>query len=132
MIRRPPRSTLFPYTTLFRSLKKLVISKGVKKTTKEYKNLPPHVKAAMQIEAIGGKVENRVKYVIITANKGKMDKIQALGEDDPIPKPEMSARIYYWEHQVYPPTKRVLWGMFGEDEFAQMEQCKATPLEAFF
>src|SRR5256886_15464142 len=25
MIRRPPRSTLFPYTTLFRSLKKLAI-----------------------------------------------------------------------------------------------------------
>src|SRR5260221_10535733 len=26
MIRRPPRSTLFPYTTLFRSLKKYAIS----------------------------------------------------------------------------------------------------------
>src|SRR3712207_7769497 len=29
MIRRPPRSTLFPYTTLFRSLKRDVASKGI-------------------------------------------------------------------------------------------------------
>src|SRR2546426_9246595 len=29
MIRRPPRSTLFPYTTLFRSYKFLVLSVGV-------------------------------------------------------------------------------------------------------
>src|SRR5258708_31683472 len=28
MIRRPPRSTLFPYTTLFRSLRKLVAVSG--------------------------------------------------------------------------------------------------------
>src|SRR5690349_24246112 len=29
MIRRPPRSTLFPYTTLFRSPKRVVIAGGV-------------------------------------------------------------------------------------------------------
>src|SRR5690349_22365164 len=29
MIRRPPRSTLFPYTTLFRSLKGLLIANAV-------------------------------------------------------------------------------------------------------
>src|SRR3712207_7084535 len=34
MIRRPPRSTLFPYTTLFRSLEKAMIS-GVTHTTEE-------------------------------------------------------------------------------------------------
>src|SRR2546422_2234843 len=28
MIRRPPRSTLFPYTTLFRSLVSVVLNKG--------------------------------------------------------------------------------------------------------
>src|SRR2546422_6641155 len=28
MIRRPPRSTLFPYTTLFRSLRGLVLEEG--------------------------------------------------------------------------------------------------------
>src|SRR5256885_12909852 len=30
MIRRPPRSTLFPYTTLFRSLKLCVLPAGVR------------------------------------------------------------------------------------------------------
>src|SRR3712207_7841059 len=29
MIRRPPRSTLFPYTTLFRSLRRHVVDRGV-------------------------------------------------------------------------------------------------------
>src|SRR3989442_3542495 len=29
MIRRPPRSTLFPYTTLFRSLEKMLLAKGL-------------------------------------------------------------------------------------------------------
>src|SRR5438876_5546747 len=29
MIRRPPRSTLFPYTTLFRSLSRLLIDEGL-------------------------------------------------------------------------------------------------------
>src|SRR5256885_5533146 len=28
MIRRPPRSTLFPYTTLFRSLERLALAQG--------------------------------------------------------------------------------------------------------
>src|SRR5262249_62236205 len=29
MIRRPPRSTLFPYTTLFRSIRRHVVGRGV-------------------------------------------------------------------------------------------------------
>src|SRR5260221_9723453 len=35
MIRRPPRSTLFPYTTLFRSLGKLITNSRIKTSTKE-------------------------------------------------------------------------------------------------
>src|SRR2546425_6616501 len=35
MIRRPPRSTLFPYTTLFRSMQTLLIQ-GSKKGKQEY------------------------------------------------------------------------------------------------
>src|SRR3712207_9087607 len=31
MIRRPPRSTLFPYTTLFRSVCSVFVEKGVRK-----------------------------------------------------------------------------------------------------
>src|SRR5256885_5010796 len=34
MIRRPPRSTLFPYTTLFRSLP--VLPRGLPRTTRRY------------------------------------------------------------------------------------------------
>src|SRR2546430_8698840 len=33
MIRRPPRSTLFPYTTLFRSFRKEVLDNGVRGVT---------------------------------------------------------------------------------------------------
>src|SRR5258706_11070846 len=35
MIRRPPRSTLFPYTTLFRSQAPIVVEAGFKKFTAE-------------------------------------------------------------------------------------------------
>src|SRR5256885_5986085 len=38
MIRRPPRSTLFPYTTLFRSLSEIVVPTGT-----ETRPLPPIV-----------------------------------------------------------------------------------------
>src|SRR3712207_8987766 len=34
MIRRPPRSTLFPYTTLFRSVKSNTTGQPMKRTTK--------------------------------------------------------------------------------------------------
>src|SRR5256885_14736970 len=37
MIRRPPRSTLFPYTTLFRSLQaKLITVENIQKTVADY------------------------------------------------------------------------------------------------
>src|SRR2546427_6044648 len=40
MIRRPPRSTLFPYTTLFRSLQRIVAVKDFPKETLLNINLP--------------------------------------------------------------------------------------------
>src|SRR5687768_18231566 len=36
MIRRPPRSTLFPYTTLFRSKQPFVVINGLSKLGKSY------------------------------------------------------------------------------------------------
>src|SRR2546430_12325355 len=45
MIRRPPRSTLFPYTTLFRSLKKALYTKV---NTTKGPTLEP-VKGALQV-----------------------------------------------------------------------------------
>src|SRR5256885_11591136 len=38
MIRRPPRSTLFPYTTLFRSAKKVVEAEGMAHITATFNN----------------------------------------------------------------------------------------------
>src|SRR5260221_6010954 len=40
MIRRPPRSTLFPYTTLFRSLKQQSIADASAIATSEHVNVP--------------------------------------------------------------------------------------------
>src|SRR5205085_6232127 len=40
MIRRPPRSTLFPYTTLFRSVQLLQWNSQVKFNVTVYRNLP--------------------------------------------------------------------------------------------
>src|SRR5258708_14632709 len=41
MIRRPPRSTLFPYTTLFRSIRKFI-------TTKKLITIPSEVRARVK------------------------------------------------------------------------------------
>src|SRR5689334_24545059 len=45
MIRRPPRSTLFPYTTLFRSVGRVVGTEEDSKRTKQAKNLGSASKA---------------------------------------------------------------------------------------
>src|SRR2546430_14576149 len=69
MIRRPPRSTLFPYTTLFRSLDHSVVSRGlrilsriprlpdgvIKKVVGELGDLDSIVRASQRdLEAIAG------------------------------------------------------------------------------
>src|SRR2546429_6804944 len=41
MIRRPPRSTLFPYTTLFRSLQLRLLSRGVRHACAGRQPTPP-------------------------------------------------------------------------------------------
>src|SRR5436305_11791710 len=43
MIRRPPRSTLFPYTTLFRSLKTLILDPRVSKDPRQHWALFPEL-----------------------------------------------------------------------------------------
>src|SRR2546429_6762662 len=54
MIRRPPRSTLFPYTTLFRSLVHLMLAAfwfGSLWPLRQLCALEPHAQAARVIEA---------------------------------------------------------------------------------
>src|SRR5688572_31956055 len=59
MIRRPPRSTLFPYTTLFRSLRAAADGANIviaAKTAEPHPKLPGTIyTAAEEIEAAGGK-----------------------------------------------------------------------------
>src|SRR3712207_8771032 len=49
MIRRPPRSTLFPYTTLFRSIGCEVDDEGIIQVDKEFATSVPGVYAAGDI-----------------------------------------------------------------------------------
>src|SRR2546429_7178745 len=52
MIRRPPRSTLFPYTTLFRSVKNGIEAELGKKLQKLIKDSKLKVQAAIQGDAV--------------------------------------------------------------------------------
>src|SRR3712207_8532871 len=57
MIRRPPRSTLFPYTTLFRSN---LITKG------KYYGKPTYLSFSIMLEELKSQVvENNIKYLAI-------------------------------------------------------------------
>src|SRR3712207_7162378 len=52
MIRRPPRSTLFPYTTLFRSIRGLAASsQGADRTTADYMGMLATVINALALQA---------------------------------------------------------------------------------
>src|SRR3712207_8335769 len=61
MIRRPPRSTLFPYTTLFRSEFKIV------KINQEFKNVVVSHKALIEAE-----LEAQKKEIISKLEKGQI------------------------------------------------------------
>src|SRR3712207_7384070 len=61
MIRRPPRSTLFPYTTLFRSNKQIAYELGVSEAT-----VKAHVSAIL--DKLG--VDSRTQAVIAAARIG--------------------------------------------------------------
>src|SRR3712207_7941829 len=56
MIRRPPRSTLFPYTTLFRSKKKIY-------ATVEFYDIAGLVKGASKGEGLGNKFLSHIREV---------------------------------------------------------------------
>src|SRR3712207_7229390 len=63
MIRRPPRSTLFPYTTLFRSRGNLVTADATLQLL-VYMNRHPHgsvFRASLPIAGVDGTLRNRMK-----------------------------------------------------------------------
>src|SRR5258707_6173458 len=66
MIRRPPRSTLFPYTTLFRSWQKLEPS--AKKLEREIKN--PKLQKASQIYQVLIKAPGeQILYLVLNSEQ---------------------------------------------------------------
>src|SRR2546430_7757258 len=95
MIRRPPRSTLFPYTTLFRSDKEIVAKLG-----------PAGVKAAM--DAVGGGLygdrkstrlnssHSQISYAVFCLKK-KNIALLAVGHDSEV----------YWAVHNYAPIELI-------------------------
>src|SRR3712207_8409109 len=59
MIRRPPRSTLFPYTTLFRSLLQEVRRLGAQTLLERLVELLDAVRVDAVDVAVGGRVDDR-------------------------------------------------------------------------
>src|SRR5256885_7217588 len=61
MIRRPPRSTLFPYTTLFRSLKtaKTVYEANAAKAAEERRARTPQARGVVPLTLDGQRLELR-------------------------------------------------------------------------
>src|SRR5256885_3955394 len=67
MIRRPPRSTLFPYTTLFRSPAALTLPKGTPGTLRVTVSRAPNVATAVTLSSSGMSVASVPQSVNIAA-----------------------------------------------------------------
>src|SRR3989440_10992671 len=104
MIRRPPRSTLFPYTTLFRSGHKVVQARdGQQGKQAVYQHRPDLVILDMMMPRMGGypvleHFKGKVDVppiIMITANEGSRHKAYAefLGVVDYIRKPFAMERL---------------------------------------
>src|SRR2546425_13152767 len=65
MIRRPPRSTLFPYTTLFRSLQSVILIMHTARD--DVIGHRRHVQDRREIQLLGLPMVNRVAYVELVA-----------------------------------------------------------------
>src|SRR2546425_8578845 len=61
MIRRPPRSTLFPYTTLFRSHKVAAVQEKIEATGATLLYLPPYSPDFNPIEPCWAKVKHLLR-----------------------------------------------------------------------
>src|SRR2546427_3965317 len=82
MIRRPPRSTLFPYTTLFRSDDHVVFRAGVRALLKQRPDLAVVGEAGTGNEAVADRKSTRlnsshsqISYAVFCLKKKKNDTI---------------------------------------------------------
>ena len=65
----------------------------------------------------------KIHYVVSKASKGTIEDVMPVIDRTKIPEIKTSARIYYWQHQIFPPTRRVLWGLFSDAELEVFEAC---------
>src|SRR5256886_17486242 len=68
MIRRPPRSTLFPYTTLFRSLERAQAAELLRRHLQRVVERAVAVGAVREVEAGHGYAELDRRYVVAGAS----------------------------------------------------------------
>src|SRR2546426_9891723 len=67
MIRRPPRSTLFPYTTLFRSLLTAIFGEKAKDVKDSSLKVPP----GMEGVVIDVKIFSRIEDQVVEKDRGE-------------------------------------------------------------
>ncbi len=101
----------------------LIISKGYHKGESGYTSLPPHARAALKMTEAERQGDYKIHYVVSKAVRGAIDDVMPVVDRTKIPEIKMSARIYYWQHQIFPPTRRVLWGLFSDSELDVFESC---------
>src|SRR3712207_8367388 len=84
MIRRPPRSTLFPYTTLFRSIHQLqqeinqeLEGSGIGLDVKEGSPVPPHVGVTQVFLTRDGKYTQMYLNIILTRSEEHTSELQS-------------------------------------------------------
>src|SRR3712207_7393492 len=79
MIRRPPRSTLFPYTTLFRSWDKQIAKKSDQRQMEAWQKLGVYA-AGLALEAAGVKDDAALKnqmHLIVAAKDRKSTRLNS-------------------------------------------------------
>jgi DNA polymerase elongation subunit (family B) len=103
----------------------LIISKGMGRQASEYKALPPHIRAAMKMEQADLQGDYKIHFVITKASHGTIEEVAPVPDRTKVPPIEISGRVYYWNHQCWPPLERVLWGLFDEKEISAMSSCAA-------
>src|SRR2546422_7278976 len=83
MIRRPPRSTLFPYTTLFRSRYKDAADRGAFQIKVGTEGYPPDLETLVNGVDVGGKKVRFLRKIPTDPMAGKPEWGMRSMQDDP-------------------------------------------------
>src|SRR2546422_10124310 len=92
MIRRPPRSTLFPYTTLFRSLGEVHLRREARGREKRIHGVGLNDPGAARVVDAGAEVRTRGKPLLVLPSKadgrpGDVELAETLERDAPVDEP---------------------------------------------